>query len=207
MVPTRRARRTDPPRPAQAPRLRSHLARWCRPAAPGASAALAIALSPMVPTRRARRKRRACDRGRRLIARFLLAPQTARIVTGRRLIARFLLAPQTARIVTGRRLIARFLLAPQTPAAPGSAALAIATGPNKWRPAAPGSAALAIATGPNKWRPAAPGSAALAIATGRASSDCPVPPRAANARIVTGRRLIARFLLAPQTRASSPGVV
>ncbi|MEQ0687884.1 hypothetical protein ABLN96_16830 [Mycobacterium tuberculosis] len=49
--------------------------------------------------------------GRRLIARFLLAPQTARIVTGRRLIARFLLAPQTARIVTGRRLIARFLLA------------------------------------------------------------------------------------------------
>ncbi|MEQ0554687.1 hypothetical protein [Mycobacterium tuberculosis] len=39
--------------------------------------------------------------------------QTARI-TGRRLIARFLLAPQTARIVTGRRLIARFLLAPQT---------------------------------------------------------------------------------------------
>ncbi len=45
---------------------------------------------------------------------FLLAPQTARIVTGRSLIARFLLAPQTARIVTGRSLIARFLLAPQT---------------------------------------------------------------------------------------------
>ncbi|WP_230866329.1 hypothetical protein, partial [Mycobacterium canetti] len=35
---------------------------WCRPAAPGASAALAIGTSPMVPTRRARRKRRACDR-------------------------------------------------------------------------------------------------------------------------------------------------
>src|SRR5215472_4938571 len=49
----------DPQRPAT-PRLRSPLARWWRPAAPG-YAALAIATGPMVATRSAR-LRRACDR-------------------------------------------------------------------------------------------------------------------------------------------------